>query len=411
MILYFDSYITDIPLSANTVSANDYLREGCTNYRMPSKVDIARYTLASYSQYNWSHVLIRYEVDNEADYHILDEYILNLFPKATILHKRSSSFKDFNESLKIINKFHDEWVFYAGNNDHPWIGASAAYVNELINVANKFINKYQYISILYTHYVEGLNLRIKNSPTNLHYGRDVIDLEENEVSHVILRKQGNNTGAQIVNKKLLNYWFSTTEFPNERVVRSEDVRKLFITSDQLVVIPKREICAHFDGMPHTIGTSLEIASYQIPPLFIPYGFFTENIKIAYGYDEYRDGWVNINPSKKNYIFNNKNGTDLKIGIDDIPFFWKEKIVEIDVNNNIDESLFSNSIKYNRMIEKTPWNILNKNFSFNTFLFALKYLWIFLVVRSSLIKITHNLNERRYYVKKIYTFLRALKNNL
>ena len=45
-----------------------------------------------------------------------------------------------------------------------------------------------------------------------------------------------------------------------------------------MVIPKQEICAHFDGFPHTKGTNREIADYQIPPLLIPKGFFKGEIK-------------------------------------------------------------------------------------------------------------------------------------
>ena len=85
---------------------------------------------------------------------------------------------------------------------------------------------------------------------NLRYGRDIVNIEKNSKAKVILRKQGDNTGAQIVNKNLLNYWFSSKKYPNSRVIRSEDIRYLYLTSDQLVVIPKEEICAHFDGFSH-----------------------------------------------------------------------------------------------------------------------------------------------------------------
>ena len=74
---------------------------------------------------------------------------------------------------------------------------------------------------------------------------------------------------QIVNKNLLNYWFSSKNYPDKRIIRSEDIRYLYLTINQLVVIPKQEICAHFDGFPHTKGTNREIADYQIRPSKIP----------------------------------------------------------------------------------------------------------------------------------------------
>jgi len=409
MILYFDSYITDVPLNKTSKPKNDYIRNSSSSYSMVSKIDIAKYTLSSYDQYDWSHVFIKYELDNDLDYEEFDRYVLELFPKAIILHRRSNCFKDFSESLKVINKLEDDWIFYAGNNDQPWIGQTTTeYINELVSIANRFKNKYEYISICYTHHVDTLNLVSDNSPMNLLYGRDIMKIEDNIYAKVILRKQGDNTSAQIVNKKLFTYWFSTIKYPDEKIIRTEDIRKLFITKNQLMIIPKKEICAHFDGYVHTIGKSFEIADYQIPPLFIPNGFFSGKIKICYGYEKYRHGWVNINPVKQKYIFESLDGTDLKIELKNLPIFWKDKISEIDINDDIDEKLFSKYIKSNDNVRMNPWNLLNKNLSWNTLSFAVKYLLLFVLVKSSLVKITHKYNERRDYLKKIYSLLRCLK---
>src|ERR1035437_5609252 len=99
MILYFDSFISDIPLNKGFVVANDPIRTSCKNYAMPRKIDIAKYTLASYAVYHWSHVLIRYELDDAKEYEAFDDYILKLFPKALIMHERSDSQEDFRGSL------------------------------------------------------------------------------------------------------------------------------------------------------------------------------------------------------------------------------------------------------------------------------------------------------------------------
>ena len=408
MILYFDSYITDIPLNKNTLIANDDLRMSCPNYTMPSKVDIAKYTLDSYAQYDWDHVLIKYEVDDVNDYEVLDKYILDLFPFAIIVHKRSTSFNAFQESLKVINSFESNWVFYTGNNDHPWVGESSEYVDGLVSMASQFEDKYDFISILYTHFSESLNLNIKNTPMSLLYGRDIEDIEENSQAKIILRKQGDNTSAQIVNKKLLNYWFSTNKYPEERIIRSEDIRKFFTVKNQLMIIPKKEICAHFDGYSHTLGTVSEIANYQVPPLFIPQGFFTSDIKICYGYNEYRPGWVNINPINEKYIFEDKSGADLKIALDKLPIFWNKRISESDVNNNLDLILLRDRIIQNNKIIKSPWSLSSKKLSSNTIFFIVRYLIVFFWVRSFLVKLTHHDVERRNYIKKIYSVLRVLK---
>lgn len=332
MILYFDSYITDIPLYKNFVAPNDPLRSSCTNYAMPKKVDIAKYTLASYALYNWSHVLIRYELDNSGEYPSFDDYVLKLFPKAIIIHERSDSQADFRKSLEILDGFNDEWIFYSANNDHPIMANDISTLDKLVKKANSFRDRYKFISIVYSHFSEFANLPKKNTPFNSSYGKDSEIIEESNLATVIVRRNGDNSSVFIVNKNLFRHWFDSMDLGNDRIIRSEDIRKYFITHNQLMVIPKRELCAHFDGYAHTIGSRTEILPDQVPPLFIPPGFFENKVKIKYGYDDYREGWVNINPAAKEYSFqDNKHGSDLMWILDDIPLFWKDHIAEIDAN--------------------------------------------------------------------------------
>ena len=408
MILYFDSYITDIPLNKNTGTCIDSVRGACNSYTMPTKIDIAKYTLASYSQYDWSHVFIKYEVDNVDDYDIMDGYILDLFPDAIIIHNRSENFNSFQESLEVVNSFNDNWIFYAGNNDQPWVGADASYVDDLVMLASGFENEFNYVSIPYTHYSEFLNLNVKNTPINLLYGRDIVNIKEDDNAKIILRGQGDNTSAQIVNKNLLNFWFSTKIYPDRRIIRSEDVRNLFLTKDQIMVIPKKEICAHFDGYVHTLGKASEISNHQVPPLLIPNGFFSSTIKIRYGYSEYKEGWLNINPANDQYIFESVSGTDLKIDIGEVPCFWSEKISEIDINSNADIGILRDAtIKNNRVI-RSPWRVASKRFLIGSVFFYIRYLILFIFVRSGLVKIIFDKNERRNYLKSIYSLLRRYK---
>jgi hypothetical protein len=65
-------------------------------------------------------------------------------------------------------------------------------------------------------------------------------------------------------------------------------------------------------------------------------YFENDIKIRYGYDDYKKGWVNINPKNPNYYAYDKSGTDYKFTLQDLPLAWKNKISVIDSNPNIDE---------------------------------------------------------------------------
>jgi hypothetical protein len=103
------------------------------------------------------------------------------------------------------------------------------------------------------------------------------------------------------------------------------------TIEQKLVIPFKELFRHFDGYYHQYITNNQCPAIEIPP-----GFFENDIKIRYGYDDYKKGWVNINPKNPNYYAYDKSGTDYKFTLQDLPLVWKNKISVIDSNPNIDE---------------------------------------------------------------------------
>lgn len=372
MILYFDSYITDIPFSSKFVDANKPLRNSVINYAMPKKIDIAKYTLASYSIYKWSNVLIRYEIDDTDLYNEFDTFILNLFPRAIIMHNRSSTQSDFKKSLNILNSFNDDWIFYAGNNDHPIVASDISHIDKILHEADKYSNKYSFISIPYSHFSEYINLPRKNNPSQLVIGLDSEILDEDNLNILVLKKDGDNSSVQIVNKRLFSYWFTSKDFGDNRIIRTEDVKKYLITHNQLMLIPKKEICAHFDGYSHTARGINEITAAQVPPLFIPAGFFEDNIKISYGYNNYREGRTNINPLAEKYSFEDKeHGTDMKIKIEDIPLFWKGRIKEIDINKKISERALSSAVEKNKSIIENPWKFGNRKLDLSYAMFLLR----------------------------------------
>jgi hypothetical protein len=366
MILYFDSYITDIPLNKNAVSDNDKLRNNFSIYRMPTKIDIAKYTLISYSKYNWSNVLIKYELDDNTKYDDFDSFILEYFPNAIIEHERSDTQFDYQNSLKIIDTFDDDLIFYSANNDHPLICTDLTLIKSVVELAEQYSKSFKFISIVYSHFSEFLNMNNKNTPFNWLFGQDVVLLEENRFAKVLLKKKGENSSILIVNKALMNYWFNSHDLGNSRIIRSENVMEHFITENQILIIPKFEICAHFDGYIHTHNHLYEIRPDQIPPLLIPPGFFEKNININYNNNVYKDNWLNINPKCKNFVFENKEQkTDLKIKIDQLPYFWKDRISQINNDNTYD----INETEYYKTL-LNPYSIYNKGLNLHT----IKYIY-------------------------------------
>lgn len=365
MILYFDSYITDIPLHNDFQKLRkieNKIKNGCTNYQFQSRLDIAKYTLASYSSLNWSNVVIKYELEDSSLNDGFDNFIYDLFPDAIIIHNRSDSQQEYAKSIKLLESLNDEWIFYAPNNDHVFINNKDVF-EPLIKKANslKHTNNNN-ISILYSHFSESI-CAIKPGHLVNHRDNNQSNLiDEDEFCYAHIFPKGNLDSIQILHLDLMKKWFLEKDLGSTRVIRAESLISHITPPSQIVITPKQEIIRHYDGYMHTIygGKLLYLSPDKVTPLFIPKGFFTKKIKIAYGYSEYREGWVNINPCNEKYSFrDNISGTDIKCSIDEIPLFWKDRICEIDINKKADLSLLKKLSQKNLDMLSDPWKSIPK----------------------------------------------------
>lgn len=353
MILYFDNYIDDKPLNANSVKSNRGIRKEGTQYKMPSKLDIAKYTLASYKVFPWSNVIIKFDVANEVDREPFIRYARGLYPDAEIISHRSDNQAKYRETVERICEMDDEWIFYTPNCDHTAIASDISHIYKLIAKADEYKKKYQFVSIIYSMFSAYCTVNKFNK-----YWKNIKIIEEDNSSLVFVKPNGEYDSCQIVHKDLLRHWFCSQDMSNALVRRAEDTEKFVKAYEHLLISPKQEICAHFDGYSHTMGFPTQISPDQVPPLFIPDGFFDGSIRIAYGYPEYREGWININPLAKHYSFRDlKKGTDLKIGLDDIPLFWRSRIKEIDVNPHADLDEINKKRNEHFEILRNPWKDL------------------------------------------------------
>lgn len=337
MILYFDNYITDEPFWKGGHKFLGEVRNSKAKiYSMPSKFDITIYTLASYADIEWSNVIIKYELENPFQKIKFEKEVLKLFPKAILIYGRSDSQKKFQETIRLMNEFEDEWIFYAGNNDHPFLAPNKEILNACLDKAKKIALKNNNVSIPVSHFIEFYNIARKGTPFHEVTHLESKLLEEDDKCIVALFPKGLYHSMQIVNKKLFTQWFFSGDAGNALIRRSEDIEPFSKRLKQIVIIPKKELCAHFDAEVHTDKSYYNIYYDISPPLFIPQGFFEKDIKIRFGFDDYKEGWVNINPLKEKYSFKDlKNGTDLKMGLEDIPLFWKKRIKKIEINKKAD----------------------------------------------------------------------------
>jgi hypothetical protein len=382
MILYFDNYITDQPFYAGTYKELGKVRSSSKIYNMPSKLDITLYSLASYAEIDWSSVIIKYELENIKQKQKFEKEVKKLFPNAIIIYGRSDSQKKFQESIKIMEKLKDDWIFYAGNNDHPFISPDKQTLGACLKKAKEIKKQRKWVSIIISHFTEFFNKPIPGTPFHELEEEKIKKISEDEDCMVCLYPKGLMHSVQIIHIDLFKYWFNSGDSKGALVRRSECMEP-FIKKikNQYVITPKRPLCAHFDGEMTQEYSSNNIPHDSVPPLFIPQGFFESKIKIRFGYEDYKEDWVNINPMKKNYSFRDKNGTDLKIGLEEIPLFWKKRISKIDINKNLIKKEIDEAI------------IKNKELIYKPFLYKNKYLYRAYRSRA--------LMERRLYKSKLF----------
>ena len=73
--------------------------------------------------------------------------------------------------------------------------------------------------------------------------------------------------------------------------------------------------------------------------------------IRYGFDDYQEGAVNINPAAEKLHTEDPAGTDYKLVLDELPLFWKPYIREIVQAPGLDEDKMNQAYDLH-LLEKT-----------------------------------------------------------
>lgn len=318
VILLINVFISNTPL-------------GLTKYdrgllKPDSRYDIFKYELASYSVINWDKVVLYVELDSEYSklYCDLDKYIESLFSNVIIHHYRNSTLPQWRESINndLSSISEDEFIWFSCNDDHIFIDYNLDLLNEIEQKMKELLKSYEYVSCGFTHFPEAV---VSLMTINENYV-----LERNENYSVFMSKNPGGS-IQIINKGLLDYWIFRYNYIEKDIRRTDDIVD---NIDTINILPHREMVRHYDGYGHN---AIDINS--CPPLVIPKGFFENKVKIAYGFEDNIQGYVNINPTKDNFTAVDKNGTDYKLLITEIPLFWHKHIEDIKISDNIDENVF------------------------------------------------------------------------
>jgi hypothetical protein len=328
MILFCNTFITE---TKPPIGKGFVFRENLKSF---SNFDIFKYSLASLAvAYDWSKVILKISLDDIYKHRQpeLEEFIKNEFSRFNLIleWERNVYQNDWKKDYKLLD---DNLIWYYCNHDHIFFDSSQDYLSSLVeNIKDKKL-----CTLIFSHFPECIRTARQGyvsppSPSPTPFPTYII--QNNYISFNLEVC----SSIQIITKELYHQWWFEGEFNHIKLPRPDyfgislpELKPMPISE---IITPLKEICRHFDGYQHIQPA---ITNNQCPAIDIPLGFFEKDIKIRYGYDDYKEGWTNINPKNDYYYAYNKSGTDYKFTLDDLPLVWKGRISKIDSNSNIDE---------------------------------------------------------------------------
>ena len=316
MILFCNTFITE---AKPIIGKGNVVRDNLKSF---NNFDIFKYSLASLAiAYNWSKVILKISLDDCYKHRKdeLEQFIKDNFSQFNLVleWQRSEYQNDWKRDYELLD---DNLIWFYCNHDHIFFDSSKDYLAELVDE----IKDEELCSLQFSHWPENIRTAKKNPKYNIN---------DNYISFESI----NFDSIQIITKELYRRWWFEGEFNHVKLGRPDffgiGLAEIKPMPMHKVIVPFKEICRHFDGYQHVQPI---IDNNQCPAIDIPIGFFENDIKIRYGYDDYKEGWTNINPKTINYYAYNTTGTDYKFTLNDLPLIWKDKISVIDSNIKIDE---------------------------------------------------------------------------
>jgi hypothetical protein len=316
MILFCNTFITE---AKPIIGKGNVVRDNLKSF---NNLDIFKYSLASLAiAYDWSKVILKISLDDCYKHRKdeLEQFIKDNFSQFNLVleWQRSEYQNDWKRDYELLD---DNLIWFYCNHDHIFFDSSKDYLAELVNE----IKDEELCSLQFSHWPENIRTAKKNPKYNIN---------DNYISF----ESTNFDSIQIITKELYRRWWFEGEFNHVKLGRPDffgiGLAELKPMPIHKVIVPFKEICRHFDGYQHIQPV---IDNNQCPAIDIPIGFFENDIKIRYGYDDYKEGWTNINPKTINYYAYDTIGTDYKFTLNDLPLIWKDKTSVIDSNIKADD---------------------------------------------------------------------------
>lgn len=301
------------------------------------RFDIFKYCLASYSVLEplvtKFHLYIQLADDCAGREAELEPYIRELFPsdKLDLRWYRNNHTKDWRQVCEEHLSDDNEVIWFAGNDDHIFIDYNLDMVQAAISTLQ---NDPDPLSVVYySHWPEQIRM------SHLLGGELIED------GNFVKYHWQNYDGIQMFKAaRFKRYWYDA-DYGNDLVFRPDDLKNHYGYSlPSWFYAPTREMVRHYDGYVHIGWDVIDI----VPALYIPPGFFANDVTIRIGFNDRDNNCTNFNPKSVNLFNTNPLSADYRWLEDDIPMFWKSKVKTVIYNNKDENFIESRNIAFLKM---------------------------------------------------------------
>ena len=309
-------------------------------WKTQDRLDVFKYSLASMKSIPWTKVIIYCELDTCYQHRRqeLDAYINDLFPNCDNYHVRIDKHSKWKNAMEEVFAIEDDLIWFSCNDDHVFIDYDLDVLNACQRRMKQLIAEgTDKVACYISHFPEMLcHANYGKQYPILHHTREYFEVDWVNIDSI-----------QIVSKAVLKHWWFSHEYGDEvflirtdgnMVGRGTEYIHINLDLSVRTIIPLREQARHFDGYcrPYMPGGSADIN--KCTPLFIPDGFFENQIKISFCKEIKKSGYIHVNPVLANYSTIDAQGADYKWMLEDVPLFWRERIVDIDFGPEIDRQI-------------------------------------------------------------------------
>ena len=288
-----------------------------------NRFDVAKYCFASFAPLDpiVSKYIFHLDLAEFADrQQEMQDWITSVLPaeKCSIHWNRCNNIADWRALQVELDTIDDDIVFPCTWEDHIFWDSDITTLARGIELIKQDPN--YYACVLTSHYPEcmrylmGMGTEPELSEDGLYAHRLVFD----------------DSCLRIMKREFLDWYIAHDQDPNKTIFRMEQ----FLPPPgpaNVIYQPMKEQFRHFDGY-----SAVGIGGDIVAPLDIPPGFFERNVKIRYGFDDYADDAVNINPTRPLRTVD-ANGVDYKFALEDIPAFWLPFVSDTQTAPGIDHA--------------------------------------------------------------------------